>query len=137
VKIIGIGLIALAVIWGISAINMNTSIITESRTVGEGIYSTYVPSQTIHNLSLADHRRNHLIGAGISLLAGILLFGFGSLQPNGGMQGRTCPFCAETIKEEAKICRYCNKDLPELKRASHSQQSGILSWFSNYAKRTR
>ena len=37
---------------------------------------------------------------------------------------RKCPFCAEHVKAEALVCRFCQKDLPRLD-ASSSQLSDI------------
>lgn len=115
-KNFGLCLIIAGAIWGVVAFNMKSTVETESRIIGSGLYSTYIPSQTVHNLDLADQRRNHLIGAGLSLISGILLFGFGSLMPNeneSAPANKKCPFCAESIKREAAVCHYCSNNLPK------------------------
>jgi hypothetical protein len=39
-----------------------------------------------------------------------------------GGQDRKCPHCAEIIKQEAKVCRFCGRDVPEA-----SYQAGMSS----------
>lgn len=114
-RFVGISLIVVSVIWGVIVFNMETTVKTESQDIGSDFFSLHIPSQTVHNLDLADRKRNHLIGAGITLISGILLLGFGSLTSKGirsNVPEKKCPFCAEPIKREANICRYCGKDQP-------------------------
>ena len=36
---------------------------------------------------------------------------------------RKCPFCAEMVKAEARICRYCNRDLSSFQALDHTASS--------------
>jgi len=67
--------------------------------------------ERILNLGLMHNQQNIFIGAGVAFVSGILLIGFS--YKSSGMT-RICPFCAEDIKSNAKICRFCQKELPEL-----------------------
>jgi hypothetical protein len=112
-KIIGIFLCVLGIVWGIFAFNMQTSVVTESKTIGSGQFAIHVPSMEVNNLGLLDRKRNHLLLAGVSAVIGVLLFGFGSLQSgfSGAGKLRKCPYCAESIQLAAIKCRHCGSDV--------------------------
>lgn len=57
--------------------------------------------------------RKNCVGAAVAL--SILLGPIGWILvifDPGGM--RRCPFCAEDVKTEAEVCRFCQRDLPAL-----------------------
>ncbi len=75
----GLTLAITGVICGLLALNMDTSVETGGETFGSGSYSVTVPRGRVNNLGLMDQRRNYLGVSGVAILAGVLLYGFGSL----------------------------------------------------------
>lgn len=124
-KPLGIFLLLIGAIWGIVAFNFDTTVETEGRYIGD----LHIPSQRVHNIGKMDQRRNHLLLAGLLAVVGVVLFGFGSTRsstPTPSSAGsRKCPFCAEMVKSEATICRFCQKELPPLPSApSEAERTG-------------
>ena len=107
----GIFLIIVGIICGYTAISMDTSV----ETGGTYEYGTYIPKTKVNNIGLMNQQTNLLIFAGISFISGILLIGFSYKSIASFSKGvRTCPYCAEQVKAEALICRFCQRDLPAL-----------------------
>ena len=115
-RAIGATLIIVGLVWAAIAFNMSTTVQAGGERIGSGAFSVDIPRVTVNNLGLMEERRNHLMMSGVAIIAGIILFGFGSAsrpeQPTTSVTHRACPFCAEQIKTEAKVCRFCQRELP-------------------------
>src|SRR5262245_19402576 len=98
-KPLGLLLIVVGAIWALIAWNMSTTVTGGGERIGSGEFSISVPKITVHNIGLMEERRNHLLGAAFTALAGVILFGFGSLQCNQ----RTAPPEASHSSEEFRI----------------------------------
>lgn len=73
----------------------------------------------VHNVGLMNEKQNIIIAASGALVAAALLIGLSgrSRDPEDDRAGegyRTCPSCAERVRSEAKVCRYCQHELPSL-----------------------
>jgi len=72
----------------------------------------------VHNIGLMNDRQNILIVGGAMLIAGSLLLAISTHSKTEVAENTPgysrCPSCAEMVKNEAKVCRHCQRDLPSL-----------------------
>jgi len=114
-RLLGLIVIGIGLIWAVIAFQMSTSVMVGHSSIGSGEYSI----ASVNNIGLLQERSNHLLLAGLTVLVGVVLFGMGTLKQSNVTSSdadtRKCPHCAELVKVEAKVCRFCQRGLPPLK----------------------
>jgi hypothetical protein len=119
--------LVLGIILGIVAFSMDTTVTTEPQSIA----GVSIPSQTVNNIGLMDERRNYLTVSGLLVLVGVGLVTASTFQKSTTdtsvrqaiSDTRKCPYCAEDIKSEAIVCRYCGREL----ESDTSKQSATLN----------
>ena len=69
----------------------------------------------VHNIGLMNDKQNLLLVFAVLVIAGAIFAARGGARASETTVSagplRKCPYCAESIQIEAKICRHCGKDL--------------------------
>ena len=115
-KLTGLAILIVGIIWAAIAINMNTTVEAGGQTLGSGEFSVQVPRVTVQNLGLMEARRNQLMFAGLGVLVGVLLLGFGTLSQANAPIVRSeepCPKCGGMNTAGDAECRYCTAPIAQ------------------------
>lgn len=105
----GLALILVGIISCILSLSMDTSVSTSS-------------GSRVNNIGLMNDQQNYLIFSGLISVIGVLLFIFGPNSTNKydvylqNSEDKSCPQCAEKVKAEARICRFCSYVFEDVER---------------------
>lgn len=120
-KIFGIALLVLGLIALIIGFNIDTTVATSSSRF----------SDRVHNIGLMNEKQNVIIFSIAMLIIGAFF-----VSRTGLSRTRKCPFCAEPIKIDAKICRYCHNELPKINQQLLDQTNRNYKKYSIIASLT-
>jgi tetratricopeptide (TPR) repeat protein len=99
----GLFLIAIGIVGLIAALNMKTSVEIPEQTISLGDFSKTLPSQNVVNYSLVTQHCDWLFMSGITLVCGVLFFGFGVVVQQG--RGETDKAMADLTKANSHYDR--------------------------------
>lgn len=85
------------------------------------VYGYSVGGERVNNIGLMRDQQNGIIAGVLAMVAGGVMLGIDFFRRGTGTRKavpiaaseRKCPYCAETIKAEAVVCRFCNRDVSQ------------------------
>jgi hypothetical protein len=107
-KNLGIILLIIGIGLAVYALSMDTSV-----QVDYPMGNDYGLPERVNNIGLMNDKQNYLIFGGLLTVVGIFMAVSGGKSEKANAitttdDNKKCPQCAEMVKAEARICRFCN-----------------------------